>query len=98
MVSFRFSIFKRVPSMITVNSGTGAHKHGTTGELLNDINKFIEKQFGISGYVSNGSLYILPTEKNKKQLAEIATMFSLCNNRYEFIMNDAEFAMEARRF
>lgn len=98
MVSFRFSIFNSVHSMITVNSGTGAHKHGSTGELLNQVKDFIKDEFDISGHVSNSAIYILLTPENIEKLSELTTIFSLYNGRYEFIMNDTEFAMEARRF
>lgn len=96
--TFRLSIFTCTPSMITVNAGTGVHRHGGEGALINKLNQVIETDFGLCGYVVNNVLYIPGTPANRKTLSELSTIFALHENIYPVIIDEEEFKLVLRRY
>ncbi len=96
--TFRLSVFTCTPSMITVHAGTGAHRHGGEGVLLNKLNQVIKNDFGLCGYVINSRLYIPGTPSNCKNLSELSTIFALHENIYPVIIDEEEFKIVLRRY
>lgn len=96
--SFRFSVFTCTPSIITVNPGTGAPRHGGEGALLSLLSEVIEEEFGVKGYVANTTLFIPNSVTNQKRISELSTVFALHENKYPVTIDNKEFTIELKRY